>query len=1132
MADYHRSHIRADDDDEDANLYIRFPKIWEDFVEVSWGRMLADGYKAIKYQLFAEGEAYRVERYFGAAEGSFRLQGLSPNQQLKVQVRALIDAPPPPAGAGSAPHDPEASAKWMPWATAHVTTLPSVGVEVATVSSDFIHGRFSFGATAEKDAQYAAPTFDKSTPSHNYLAVKEIQFKMRDKGPFRSFEICEKTFPADQHEFTINDLGANLVLEVEARAVSGFGDVGQWCSPVRFLTLPAVEVGVVEIGETYAITRWAREADDKDPFAEDAGIAEMVMIVDILPSQRELDVDSQAKKQQVLAQSFSNETRMFRLRDLLPGRSYVIRSRYRNVLGDWAQWTLAPFTTLFPVDAPDVQLVGHNFIQVSWRRGFEGTRQSTAEDDGRSVQQWEVRCQVGKASTTMVLPKKETETKMVNLHSGVDYTIDVRARNEAGEWGPWSAPLVATTLHRLVPRAEAAGDTWVEASWLRRDKIYQDNITRYHVQLSAVGSTFRTAKYFPPDVTHYTFTDLRPNTRFVLVLQAFSENHWGPWSEPVEVSTCAPAAPLLVRRGEDFVQLRWNSDYYNRSNIDAIDRRYQLRVMRPKVPSAEEEQIIAERGGGVMQLSAAAPTEDVVEETTQPTFRINHLPSFSRITAQVRMYDFHQQAWGEWGEERSFRTLPSVIVATHVGENVAEISWSRNPRIVCAISDEELEAGADDTLAPQGVTKFILRVCEITGEGTGGQREAGKYHFDEGQATLFSITGLRPDSVYTVQLSYFDASGAWSTPSAPLKFRTAPPLQIYVLGISEGHTSLRWGRWVRGEREIAVQENNFRIVLEDLSMPSAVPLQQAVQGATQYTVTDLRPSTLYRVSISAAMHIHSQYGAWSEPVYLCTSSSMEVKLTLVGEDYAVLAWSRSAATVTALPNARFVTVSYDDGRSNQKRLAPPRTNDTDGNVIYIGDATVLEHHVQLQKVVAGGAADDDLMMIANNNNGNGAGGGVVAIAGSGADVANSHPMMGGGGRARTELVFDAKVHASQHSLRVPNLEPDTHYKAFVCVSSHSHQWGTWSPPLAFHTAMPTAVYIAAMAPEAITIKWGKLEGSDEAHSNVWRYQLRVDGVEEDFHTQVELDRDVSEYTLKGLSLGACCAVSIRARHRA
>lgn len=1034
---------------DSSNLVIRFPKIWEDYVDVAWGRQFFDGKKIQKYQLAATAKHYRVERFFSGNESSFRLLGLAPDMELKVQVRALVEG-----------GDDAGGPAWNAWAYKSVTTLSGAETTVASVSSEYLHGKLTWGS----DLIRTGPT-----PTHAPVPAAKFQLKVREKGTFLTSDFCEKEFPPESEEFLIRDLPSSAIFEVSARAISIFGDVGRWSTPVRYLTLNPVDLVMSNIGEDFGVVEWSRKEEEKF-LPNESAIEEIVLIIELLPSQRELDVDSQAKRIQVDAQTFSNEVRKYRLKDLAPGRSYSIRSRYRNSLGDWTSWTHLRFSTLSPVRMPDAQIVGHNFIHVSWQRA-EPEDGAEFESTTKDVKLWEVRCTVGKAQTSMQLPVKECETKLVNLLPGVDYSIDVRALTTGGEWGLWSEALVVTTLHRLKAHVEFSGETWLKVDWTRREKQYVDNITRYHVQVNCLNSPFRVAKYFPATVTCFTFEQLKPNTKFHVVIQAFSDQRWGPWSEPTEARTCAPCVPSLIRRGEDFVQLRWNCEYYNVAAVEGIDRKFQIKIHRPPLDSEFSESVVA-------------PTAVFQDEIATNTYRVPRLPCYSRIVVQVRCFDHSLQQWCDWGPEKELRTLPSALIKTHVGETTVDVSWSRRPRIMSAITDEALESGEADPLAPEKVLKYIIRLNTIGDDGQ--HRELCKYHYDDTMPTTTAISELKPDSNYSLQLSYLDNDDVWSALSAPLRFRTSPLMQVTILDVTEGACTLHWGRWLGGTTLLPLEEKAFRVVVTKIHGNEA-PRQYNVNDETRYTIRELIPSTVYKIQVSGALSSTSPWGYWSEPSYIFTTPAMEIELVQVGEDYAHVSWHRGSADIFSklLPTAKLQVVA--SFVPDAPVVPQPIAAASEGSLVYTGDSTVVEYHAQLYKLTPPPADDPD-----------------------------AAPFR--------ELFFESKLNATQDNVRVPSLSASSMYEASVCACTRSKQWGCWSDRLTFNTSTPTEVRVQEITQDHVLVVWGQNGAQDR---DVWKYQLRIQGLDDEYMREVEFENNVHSYSLKGLSVNSCYACTLR-----
>eukprot|EP00906_Rhabdomonas_costata_P030100 RCo042494 len=72
-----------------SNLLIRFPKVWETFLDVRWEKELFDGLVMESVEMVVTAENFVVSKTFAKEQTTFRLQGLTPGTTYKVAMRAL-----------------------------------------------------------------------------------------------------------------------------------------------------------------------------------------------------------------------------------------------------------------------------------------------------------------------------------------------------------------------------------------------------------------------------------------------------------------------------------------------------------------------------------------------------------------------------------------------------------------------------------------------------------------------------------------------------------------------------------------------------------------------------------------------------------------------------------------------------------------------------------------------------------------------------------------------------------------------------------------------------------------------------------------------------------------------------------
>ena len=222
------------------------------------------------------------------------------------------------------------------------------------------------------------------------------------------------------------------------------------------------------------------------------------------------------------------------------------------------------------------------------------------------------------------------------------------------------------------------------------------------------------------------------------------------------------------------------------------------------------------------------------------------------------------------------------------------------------------------------------------------------------------------------------------------------------------------------------------------------------------------------------------WGAWSEPVFICTTPPIEAELEHVGEDYAQISWKRASRDnlLSALPGAKLTTIAFqtpgDDVRPQ------PAPSPSEGCPVFVGDANVFRvPRATLQ----------------NNS------------------------LIGGWRGSHARAGIRDQINSQQQSIRISTLTANTQCEAFVCASVRSKEWGCWSNALVFKTSMPTEVRVVKIAHDAITVRWGKGGPEDDGHSdfNVHKYQLRIQGLDDDYFQEVELERGMRSFDVRGLA---------------
>eukprot|EP01063_Lacrimia_lanifica_P028443 TRINITY_DN4154_c0_g2_i1.p1 TRINITY_DN4154_c0_g2~~TRINITY_DN4154_c0_g2_i1.p1 ORF type:complete len:2480 (+),score=936.01 TRINITY_DN4154_c0_g2_i1:61-7500(+) len=1100
-----------------AHLVVSFTKIWEDFVEVTWERELADGAVVKRFHLVATADDYKVERLFEAKERRYLLVGLPPGSVVKVGVRAQYDG-----------------GDWGAWCSSTATLHASCAVKVGVVGPDSIHGTFTWGAGLE------------STDLHDWVPAAKFQLRVRQKESVLSAALCDQELTAGQREFKVTGLLPDGIFTVQVRAVSAGGEVGQWSELQRFLTLANIDVRVVEVGADYAVMWWGREGEavgaPPPSIGSRTSIAQFQYRVELYPTATQMLTAPDTPQAVVDEQTFTGDVCTKKVAHLLPGRIYGIVSRQLNVQGDWSPWATKKFKTIKATAMVDIMSVSDNFLLFSWgqERGEDAPDVDLSVD--AKIVNWQVRCvnTVNKEESCVVLPEHETSTRIVNLPHSTEFALSVRAKTTYGVWGPWAEDTYLSTLSPLAVAVDAIGENWLKLDWARKDKAhYDDSVVRYHLQISAAHNPFRVSKYFAADTLSFRFEELSPNTEYLVSIQACVGDRWQPWSEAMPVRTASPAQVHLVRRGEDYLQVRWTSEYYSLNSVDPLDQRYEVKITR---------------------TIDGAPQTTTQEFTNVLGYRLSPLAPGTRVTLQVRAYNEPQSRWGQWCTQTSLATLPSVISFTMVGETCFEVAWQRKPRTISAV-DDHIPVD-QDPLAPSEAVMYILRINEHFDDGRSVPLE--KYHFTDQDQPFFLVEGLKPNHKYSAQLCTADANQVWSPWSAPAEVRMMPPLKVTVAEIGEDYTRIQWERdWGEGSQHRDADTDagtKYRIAATALALDenggltAGAKLKYLVEGGSDHTLRHLAPDTSYRISISAYPNKTNVWGVWSDAVYLRTNGSVAVELDAVGEDYAHVTWKRSppSSQLAMLhPNCRVTHVGEQGGvNPTAERLEE----------IAMRYAERVADHNATHTTVESVEGSEDPRAAAAATPGSGAGGGdgefVVEEKQYALHVADAtitefnvkvfHVTRDPESRdVQKALAFESFLPFHDTTLRIPNLVPNTYYEVVACASNRRGEWGVTSVPLPLRTTLPTEMIVSDITHSCIRIKWGRGMatmrskaandgmglvaggGNDEEAPESEKYLIKIVGPDDDFCKEATLPGHQTEYDIQCLSINSCYSVSVK-----
>ncbi len=422
---------------------------------------------------------------------------------------------------------------------------------------------------------------------------------------------------------------------------------------------------------------------------------------------------------------------------LAPSTRYAMTIRGRDAAGNWSELSASvPVTTLPDTTLPAVP-VGLTYTNATISSFL--LRWSVAKDDV-AVTAYEVfRDGVSLGTTT------GTSINVTGLALSTTYAMTVRARDAAGNWSAPSSVRSIATLADTTPPSIPAGlavsaitITGLTLSWgASTDNV---GVTGYEVFRGSVSLGTTTS-------LSISVTGLAPNTAYAMRIRA--RDAAGKWS--------AQSAALVVRTSPD--------------------------TTPPSSPLGLAASAVGVTGFDLGWLAAtddvAATTYEVFRNgvslgtTTALTKLLTGLTPDTTYAVAVRARDAAGN-WSDLSPMLSVTTAPDItapsvplgLVATAVSVSSFKLSWTI----------------ATDDVRVTGYEVF---------------RNGGS--LGTSAAVARTVTGLVPETAYTVTVRARDAAGNWSAPSASLSVTTLPdttppavPTNLAATSLTPVGFTLRW----------------------------------------------------------------------------------------------------------------------------------------------------------------------------------------------------------------------------------------------------------------------------------------------------------------------------------------------------
>jgi hypothetical protein len=600
---------------------------------------------------------------------------------------------------------------------------------------------------------------------------------------------------------------------------------------------------------------------------------------------------------------------------ITPDGLYYWRVRAFNAAGEPGAWSAARYFTLdtSPPPAPALSLPADNIAGMRaipifyWAAAASATAYQFQIDDNADYSSPVYSTPDG--TTVPGTPITVTNAKPASMSLLTPYYWHVRARDAAGNWGPWSGSRTITILP-LIPTAPVAVSPATGTLTQNTTPTFTWNPVStgvtYHIQIDN-QSTF-----VSPEVEHTdtggatTFTPVSPITPDGLYywrVRAFNAaGEPGAWStaRSITIDTTPPIAPILSLPADNVAGMRAIPIFYWAVTSTANAYQYQID------DNADYSSPVYSTPDG-----SAVPGTPITVTSAKPTGLAVLTPYFWHVRARDAAGN-----WGPWSGSRTITILPVIPAAPVViSPSMAYLTGNTTPTFTW----NPVTAGVTYQIQIDNLATFVSP--EVNQPDTGGLTASTP------------SSPITPDGLYYWRVRAFNAAGepgAWSA-ARNFTIDTISPVAPLLSQPADNATGLRaipifyWAA--------AATANAYQYQIDDnadYSSPVYSTPDGTIVPGTPIAVTSAKPTGL-AVLTPYFWHVRARdaagnWGPWSG------SRTITIQPVIPGAPtvtYPPIYGLTNDTTPTFTWNAVTAGATYHIQVDNLSTFASPEVNQTD-----------------------------------------------------------------------------------------------------------------------------------------------------------------------------------------------------------